>query len=77
MGGGHWPPAHPLALGCGFSVAGVSFASARTVVMLLSAITTPLVYLFALRLTGSKGAVIAALFHIFYPSFNHLVYIQV
>jgi 4-amino-4-deoxy-L-arabinose transferase-like glycosyltransferase len=67
-GQGVWPPFHSLILSLGL-VFGEDPAHARFVVVVLSALTTPLVYVLTLRLSTSKAAVCAALLHLFYPSF--------
>jgi 4-amino-4-deoxy-L-arabinose transferase-like glycosyltransferase len=67
-GEGVWPPFHSLILSLGL-VFGEDPSHARFVVVVLSALTTPLVYALTLRLSTSKAAVCAALLHLFYPSF--------
>lgn len=73
-GGGQWPPLHPLILGTVLAAAGNSVTAARFFVVLLSALTTALVF----RLTwalGSPGrgtrraAWAAALLHLTSPTF--------
>jgi len=68
-GSGWWLPLHPALCGLGLLFFGKSVAAARLVVALISAVTTPLVFLLTLRLASKKAAFIAALIHIFYPSF--------
>lgn len=74
-GGGLWPPLHPLVLAPGVWLGGV--VGARLVVVLVSALTTPLVYLVTRRLSDRRGAVCAAVAHALYPSFvafSHLLW---
>jgi 4-amino-4-deoxy-L-arabinose transferase-like glycosyltransferase len=67
--GGIWPPFHPILLALGLFLFGKQVAVARFVVVMLSSLTTPLVYLVTSRLTTKKAAIVASLIHIFYPSF--------
>lgn len=67
--GGTWPPLHPFLLALGLLIFGNHVAVARFVVVVLSAITTPLVYLVTLKLSTRRAALVAAILHILYPSF--------
>ena len=74
--GGVWPPLHPLLLLLGLRT-GLGVVGARLVVLLLSALTTPLVFLVARRFTSRRGALCAAALHVVYPSFvafGHLLW---
>ncbi len=66
---GKWPPLHPFVLSLGFLVFDVNIGVARLTVTLISALTTPLVYLVAKRLANHRAAFFSALIHIFFPSF--------
>jgi 4-amino-4-deoxy-L-arabinose transferase-like glycosyltransferase len=68
-GEGRWPPLHAFLLSMGMTVFGGSVASARMVVVLLSAATTPLVFVLARRLASRRVALIAAGLHACYPTF--------
>jgi 4-amino-4-deoxy-L-arabinose transferase-like glycosyltransferase len=68
-GEGRWPPLHPMLLALGLLLPGAGAGSARLMVVLISAATTPLVYLLACRLTGERAARAAALLHLAYPAF--------
>lgn len=68
-GGGEWPPMHPFLLSMGLIAFGDNVDGARWMVLLISSLTTVLVYLLSLRLSTTRTAVAAALIHIFYPSF--------
>lgn len=66
---GKWPPLHPIILGLSMFVFGNSVAAARFTVLILSALTTPLVYLLTSRISNERAGKTSALIHIFYPSF--------
>ena len=68
-GTGTWPPFHPLVLALGFLVFGKSINAARITVVLLSALTTPLIFLTGERLFGRKAGIAASFIHILHPSF--------
>jgi 4-amino-4-deoxy-L-arabinose transferase-like glycosyltransferase len=68
-GGGVWPPLQSMALAAGLLVLPNTVAAARLVVVLLSALTTPLVYLLTLRLSSPKAATWAAWVHAIHPLF--------
>ena len=68
-GRGVWPPGHPLLLGVALSLFGDSAVIARLVVVLISSITTALVYLLTLSLAGRPAALGAAILHLLHPSF--------
>ncbi len=68
-GNGIFPPFHPIWLSLGMLIFGKTVAVARIMGMLLSAATTPLVYLLTRRLGGPKAGIFAACLHLFYPSF--------
>lgn len=65
---GFWPPLHSIFLALGL-FCGENIFSARLVLVILSALTTPLVYFLTLEFTTRKAATFAAWIHIFYPSF--------
>jgi hypothetical protein len=76
-GRGVWPPGHPVLLGIAFSLFGESVVTARLVVVLLSALTTGLVYLLTLSLAGRPAALWAASLHLIHPSllaFSHYLW---
>lgn len=76
-GRGVWPPGHPLLLGVGLSLFGDSAAIARLVVVLISSITTALVYLLTLSLARRPAALAAAILHLLHPSllaFSHFLW---
>jgi 4-amino-4-deoxy-L-arabinose transferase-like glycosyltransferase len=68
-GKGTWPPLHPIVLSLGMFAFGANFAIARFMMVLLSALTTPLIFILARKIVPDKGALAASLIHIFYPSF--------
>jgi 4-amino-4-deoxy-L-arabinose transferase-like glycosyltransferase len=68
-GEGRWTPLHSFLLSLGMSVFGDSAASARFIVVLLSAVTTPLVFVLARRLASRRVALITAGLHAGYPTF--------
>ena len=53
----------------GFFLFGVNPTSARIMMVLVSSLTTPLVYILARKISSDKVAFYASLVHIFYPSF--------
>jgi len=63
------PPVYPVLISIGLLIFGDKVFVARLVVLLFSAITTPLVYFFSSRFVDRKSSLAAALIHIFYPSF--------
>jgi 4-amino-4-deoxy-L-arabinose transferase-like glycosyltransferase len=67
-GMGKWTPLQPLLLSLGI-VFGKSVASARLVVVLLSALTTPAIYLLTRQVAARRVALIAAGLHACYPTF--------
>ena len=67
-GGGTFPPVHSLYLALSLFVA-EDATLARWAVVLLSSLTTPLVYLLTLHCSTRKAALAAAGVHVFYPSF--------
>ncbi|MCP3957836.1 MAG: glycosyltransferase family 39 protein [bacterium] len=68
-GHGHWPPFHPLLLGAGLTLGGPNVAVARLLTVLMSTLTTFLVYRFARELTSDRAAWTAAWLHALYPTF--------
>ncbi|MHC4303881.1 MAG: ArnT family glycosyltransferase [Planctomycetota bacterium] len=68
-GEGKWTPVHSFLISLGMAALGGSVASARFVVVLLSAATTALVYVLARRMAGRRVALIAAGLHACYPTF--------
>lgn len=66
---GQWPPVHSLILGIGLAIGGAQVGVARLVVVLLSALTTGLVYRLARALADEQSARIAAVLHLIYPTF--------
>jgi 4-amino-4-deoxy-L-arabinose transferase-like glycosyltransferase len=68
-GQGKWPPLHPGALGLGLFLFGTSVSAARWVVVLLSAITCPVIFVMASKLASRRAAIIAGLLYAVYPSF--------
>lgn len=70
FGNGIFPPLHPLILAAGQLFPTDSTSGARLVNVLVSSLTTVLVFVFALQLTSSrKAAWRAGLLHAVYPSF--------
>jgi len=67
-GRGIWPPGHPLLLGVAFSLFSESTVTARLAVVLISSITTALVFLLTLSLAGRPAALGAAILHLLHPS---------
>lgn len=68
-GKGIWPPLHPIVLSLGMFAFGINVTVARLMMVLLSALTTPLIFLLARKIVSARGAFTASLIHIFYPSF--------
>lgn len=68
-GRGYWPPFHPLLLAVGMATLGPRVSAARLVVVVVSSLTTPLVYLLTRSMVSGRAARRAALAHIFYPGF--------
>ena len=76
-GRGHWPPLHPVLLGLGLAIGGPTVATARFVMVLVSALTTLMVYRLALELSDDRVARAAAWMHALYPTFivySHLLW---
>jgi hypothetical protein len=76
-GRGTWGPLYPSFLGLGFYLFGEHVAVARLMVAIVSALTTPLLYLLAARISSPRAGLIAALIHLIYPSlvaFSHLLW---
>lgn len=68
-GDGRWPLLHPFVLAIGLLLFGSQVASARIMMVIVSAMTTPLVFMITKRVSNDKTASFASLVHIFYPSF--------
>jgi 4-amino-4-deoxy-L-arabinose transferase-like glycosyltransferase len=68
-GKGLQPPFHPICLSLGMLLLGKTVAVARFMVVLISALTTALVFLLAGRLAGPKVGLLAASLHLVHPSF--------
>jgi 4-amino-4-deoxy-L-arabinose transferase-like glycosyltransferase len=74
---GAWPPLHSMLLAVPLLFASATPTAARAIVVLLSALTTPVVYLLARRFTSSRAALAAALGHAALPSmiaFSHYLW---
>ncbi len=74
---GVWPPLHSLLLAVPLALFGADVSVARAAVALLSALTTPLVFLLAARLSTRRAALWAAGAHVAYPgfiAFSHLLW---
>ncbi|MBI5029980.1 MAG: glycosyltransferase family 39 protein [Chloroflexi bacterium] len=67
----NWPPLPAFGLGVGFLLFGHSLFAARLIVVILSALTTPLVYLVTEKFADKKSALFAAVIFAVYPSFVH------
>lgn len=67
--GGVAPPFHSFLLALGFLIFGKSVFAARMIVAILSALTTPLVFLLTASISSRKAGMAASLIHVFYPSF--------
>ena len=67
--GGIWPPFHPFLLGSVLFIFGKHIAAARLAMVLISAMTTPLVYNLTSKVSTKKAALLAAVIHILYPGF--------
>ncbi|MDO8281257.1 MAG: glycosyltransferase family 39 protein [Thermodesulfovibrionia bacterium] len=75
-GYGNWPPLHPFLLGLMAFIFGKHIIVTRLLMVVLSAITTSIIYLIASRLVTTKAALAAALIHMFYVSyiaFSHYI----
>jgi 4-amino-4-deoxy-L-arabinose transferase-like glycosyltransferase len=68
----HWPPLQALLLALGFTIFGSTVTIGQGIMVLLSALTTPLVYLVTSKLSGRRAAILASLVFAIYPSFIHL-----
>ncbi|MGD2088204.1 MAG: glycosyltransferase family 39 protein [Candidatus Aminicenantes bacterium] len=68
-GKGVWPPFQSILLALGFFLFGKSIVAARIIMVLISAMTTPLVFLLTTKLSNKASGVAASLLHLFYPSF--------
>ena len=68
-GKGLQPPFHPICLSLGMLLLGKTVAVARFMVVLISALTTALVFLLAGRLAGLRVGLLAASLHLVHPSF--------
>jgi 4-amino-4-deoxy-L-arabinose transferase-like glycosyltransferase len=66
-----WPPLHPFLLSLGFLTFGGTLAVGRLMMVILSALTTPLVYLVTSKLSGKRVAFVASIIFATYPSFIH------
>jgi 4-amino-4-deoxy-L-arabinose transferase-like glycosyltransferase len=76
-GHGIWPPLHPFLLGIASLIGPNPLASARLLGVLLSALTTVLIYALTARLASRRAAAIGAGIHAFYPTliaFSHLLF---
>ncbi len=74
---GRWPPLHTFWMGLALVLAGGNLAAARWAVLLLSALTTPVVYGLGRELGPPRAATAAALLHALYPAFlaySHLLW---
>lgn len=67
--GGVWPPGHPAVLGLALAPGRPSVPRARLVVLILSVLTTPIVWNVTRRLAGGAAALAAAGGHALYPGF--------
>jgi len=66
---GAWPPFQPLVLSSGMLLSGESVAAARVMMIILSSLTTVLVFLVTDRLAGPKAGWMGSFLHLGYPSF--------
>ncbi len=66
---GNWPPVHPALMGLVFFIFGERIIFARIFLILISALTTLLVFYLTQALFGRKSAVWAAILHALYPPF--------
>lgn len=66
-----WPPMQSFVLSLGFLAFGSTLAVGRSMMVVLSAATTPLVYLVTSKLSSKGAALIAAIIFAIYPSFIH------
>jgi len=69
---GLWPPLQTLILAGVFLPFGTSIATGQIAMIVISALTAPLVYCTTLKFSGPRAAVIASLVYALYPSFIHL-----
>ncbi|MCL4303435.1 MAG: glycosyltransferase family 39 protein [Anaerolineae bacterium] len=65
------PPMQHFVLSLGFLAFGSTLAVGRVMMVVLSALTTPLVYLVSKKATSERGAVNAAVIFAIYPGFIH------
>jgi 4-amino-4-deoxy-L-arabinose transferase-like glycosyltransferase len=68
-GNGTWPPTHPLLIGLALRLFGESTTIARLAIVVISSLTTPLVFLLTLSLARRPAALWAAVLHLIHPSF--------
>lgn len=68
-GKGLQPPFHPICLSLGMFFLGKTVAVARLMMVLISAMTTALVFFLACRLAGPRAGLMTASLHLFHPSF--------
>ncbi|MFW6131748.1 MAG: ArnT family glycosyltransferase, partial [Candidatus Aminicenantaceae bacterium] len=68
-GAGAWPPFHPIILAVGFLFMGKSIVAARITVVVISALSTILIFLVTDKIATKKTALIASFVYIFYPGF--------
>jgi 4-amino-4-deoxy-L-arabinose transferase-like glycosyltransferase len=68
---GTWPPLQPVLLSLGFLVFGNSLLVGRLIMIVLSALTAPLVYLVTEKLSSKHVALIASVIFAIFPSFIH------
>ncbi|HEX4954121.1 MAG TPA: glycosyltransferase family 39 protein [Thermoanaerobaculia bacterium] len=76
-GRGVWPPLQPFLIGLAMALFGSHLAVARLVPLVLSALTTPLVYRFGRQVAGEQAGRGAGLLHLLYPpfvGFSHLLW---
>jgi hypothetical protein len=76
-GGGVRPPVHSILLALGFLLFGKSIFVARVVIVIISAMTTSLIFLLTTKLANNTAGIFASIIHIFYPSFlafSHLLW---
>ena len=67
----NWPPVQSFVLGVGFLIFGHSLLAGRLIMVILSALTTPLVYLVTEKISNRRSAWLASLLFAIYPSFVH------
>jgi len=76
-GGGAFPPLQGVTLAAGFLLFGDRVAAARLAMVLLSALTTPVIFLLTRSLASRRAAILAAVAHMVYPdfiAFSHLLW---